>query len=80
VSLARANRQVHVSHGAEANGKEYKALYILNESDDKKTRSVIRNVNNALEDPRLKGKLQVDLVAFGDGVALYKRSNQYDHC
>lgn len=59
-------------------GNEYKALYILNELGDKKIRAVIRNINNALEDPRLKGKLQVELVAFGDGVELFKKINRYD--
>lgn len=64
--------------GAEATLKEYKALYVLNQSDDKKIRGIIRNINNALADPRLKGKLQVELVAFGDGVEIYKKSNHYD--
>jgi intracellular sulfur oxidation DsrE/DsrF family protein len=65
-------------HGAEATLKGYKALYVLNQSDDKKIRGTIRNINNALEDPRLKGKLQIELVAFGDGVELYKKTNHYD--
>ncbi|HEU4902624.1 MAG TPA: DsrE family protein [Flavisolibacter sp.] len=64
--------------GAKATLKEYKALYVLNQSDDKKIRGIIRNINNALADPRLKGKLQVELVAFGDGVEMYKKSNHYD--
>lgn len=58
----------HDFHGAEATLNAYKALYILNQSDDKKIRAVLRNMNNALGDPRLKGKLQVELIAFGDGV------------
>jgi uncharacterized protein len=65
-------------HGAKATLKKYKALYVLNQSDDKKIRAVLRNVNNALEDPRLKGKLQVELIAFGDGVELFKKVNHYD--
>lgn len=65
-------------HGAVATLKSYKALYILNQSDDKKIKGIIRNINNALEDPRLKGKLQVELVAFGDGVEIFKKSNHYD--
>jgi intracellular sulfur oxidation DsrE/DsrF family protein len=65
-------------HGAEATLNAYKALYILNQSDDKKIRAVVRNINNALEDPRLKGKLQVELIAFGDGVEIYRKSNRYD--
>ena len=65
-------------HGATATLKKYNALYILNQSDDKKIKTVIRNINNALEDPRLKGKLKVELIAFGDGVEIFKKSNGYD--
>jgi intracellular sulfur oxidation DsrE/DsrF family protein len=65
-------------HGAVANLKEYKALYILNQGDDKKIKTVLRNINNALKDPRLKGKLKVELIAIGDGVEIFKRANRYD--
>lgn len=65
-------------HGATAHLKQYKALYILNQSDENKIKSVIRNIQNALEDPRLKGKLQVELIVFGDGVEVFKKSNHYD--
>jgi intracellular sulfur oxidation DsrE/DsrF family protein len=65
-------------HGAVASLKSYKALYVLNESSEKKIKGVIRNINNSLDDPRLKGKLQVELVVFGDGVEVFKKSNHYD--
>lgn len=65
-------------HGAVANKKTYNALYILNQSDEKKVKSVLRNINNALDDPRLKGKIHVELVAFGDGVELFKKNNHFD--
>jgi len=65
-------------HGATADLKEYKALYFINQSDEKKIKGTLRNIKNALEDPRLKGKLQVELIAFGDGVELFKKSNNYD--
>jgi uncharacterized protein len=64
--------------GAVANLKAYKALYILNTSDEKKIKGTLRNINNALEDPRLKGKLQVELIAFGDGVEVFKKANNFD--
>lgn len=64
--------------GAVATLKSYKALYILDASDDKKIKGIIRNINNALDDPRLKGKLEVELVAFGDGVEIFKKTNHYD--
>jgi uncharacterized protein len=65
-------------HGAKADLDSYKALYILDESNEKKMKGVLRNINNALDDPRLKGKLQVELVAFGDGVEIFKKSNNFD--
>lgn len=65
-------------HGATANLKGYKALYILNSADEKKIKGTLRNINNALEDPRLKGKLEVELVAFGDGVEVFEKSSHYD--
>ncbi|ASZ11918.1 DsrE family protein [Chitinophaga sp. MD30] len=65
-------------HGAAATLKEYKALYILNNADDKKIRGTLRNIKNALEDPRLKGRLQVELVVFGDGVEAFKNTSAYD--
>jgi len=65
-------------HGAVANLTSYKALYILNQSGEKKIKGVLRNIKNALNDPRLKGKLQVELLAFGDGVDVFKKSNHFD--
>jgi len=64
--------------GAKATLKHYNALYILDDKDDKKIRGTLRNINNALEDPRLKGKITIELIAFGDGVELYKKTNPYD--
>jgi len=65
-------------HGAAADLKDYKAIYIINNADDKKIRGTLRNINNAMEDPRLKGKLQIELIAFGDGVEVYRKSAHYD--
>ncbi|HWZ15129.1 MAG TPA: DsrE family protein [Mucilaginibacter sp.] len=64
--------------GATAKLKHYDALYILNSNDDKKIKGFLRNIDNALEDPRLKGKLHVELIAFGDGVAVYMKSGAYE--
>ena len=64
--------------GATAKLKHYDALYILNSNDDKKINGTLRNIDNALEDVRLKGKLHVELIAFGDGVAVYMKSGAYE--
>ncbi|WP_298391472.1 DsrE family protein [Hydrotalea sp.] len=64
--------------GAKATLNHYNALYILDDKDNKKIRGTLRNINNALEDPRLKGKITIELIAFGDGVEVYKKTNPYD--
>ncbi|MBE7177464.1 MAG: DsrE family protein [Mucilaginibacter polytrichastri] len=64
--------------GAKAKDKQYKALYVVNTSDEKHITATLRNISNVLNDPRLKGKLTVELVAFGDGVALYQKSGPFE--
>ncbi|RAJ05486.1 hypothetical protein LX64_02644 [Chitinophaga skermanii] len=75
VQAQQANTKTFVP--AVATLQHYNALYILNESDDKKIRALLRNIGNALNDPRLKGKLHVEVVVFGDGVEMNKKSNPY---
>jgi intracellular sulfur oxidation DsrE/DsrF family protein len=62
---------------ATAKSVHYNALYILNESEPKKIQGILRNIGNALNDPRLKGKLHIELIAFADGVEMYKKTNPY---
>lgn len=64
--------------GAEATLDHYKALYIINTADEKHIKGTLRNLNNALNDPRLKGKLEVELIAFGDGVAVYQKNGPFE--
>ncbi|MEO8415960.1 MAG: DsrE family protein [Ginsengibacter sp.] len=64
--------------GAQATLKHYKALYVINSNDPKKISGTLRNLNNALDDPRLSGKLEVELIAFGDGVAVYEKSGTFE--
>ncbi len=65
-------------HGAQTNLKAYKALFILDDSNPKKMEGILHNIENSLDDPRLKGKLRVELIAFGEGVDLYKKTNHMD--
>jgi len=57
--------------------EEYKAVYILNSGEEKKITATLRNIRNALEDPRLKGKLKIELVVFGDGVKVYDKTGPF---
>lgn len=78
--LGKANAQVKPATftGAKATLKSYNALYIINSNDEKKITGTLRNMRNALNDPRLKGKLKLELIAFGDGVAVYDKKGSFE--
>lgn len=63
--------------GAKATKKHYNAVYQLNTDDPKIINATLRNISNALEDPRLKGKLTVELVAFSGGWEVFNKDNGY---
>ena len=64
--------------GAKATQKMYHAIYQLDENDPKVIGKTIRNIKNALNDPRLKGKVQIELVAFADGTDAYLIGSKYE--
>ncbi|WP_293956438.1 MULTISPECIES: DsrE family protein [unclassified Sphingobacterium] len=69
----------HHYSGAVAKKKAYKAIYQLDSNDPKTIEKAIRNINNVLKDPRLKGRLQIELVAFSGGTEAYlKKNSQYE--
>ncbi|GLU53362.1 DsrE family protein [Dyadobacter frigoris] len=65
-------------HGAVADKKLYKVVYQLNSDDEKVIKATMKNMMNALEDPRLKGKLEAELVVHGGGVAVFKKDGPYE--
>jgi len=58
--------------------KKFKAIYQLNSDDDKVIRGTLRNIKNALEDPRLQNKIIIELVAHSGGVTVYKKDQPYE--
>ncbi len=78
--VKQANAQTEPAEftGAQPKLEHYDALYVLNSSEDRKIKGTLRNMNNALEDPRLKGKLHMELIVFGDGVSVYMKSGAYE--
>ena len=64
--------------GATADQAHYNAVYQLDSDDPKLIQQTLRNINNALEDTRLKGKITIELVAFGNGTALFRKDQPYE--
>ncbi|WP_018630088.1 DsrE family protein [Niabella aurantiaca] len=63
--------------GAMAKQEQYRVIYQMDNGDPKSIEKVLRNLNNALNDPRLKGKLQAELVAFSGGTDAYIKGSKY---
>ena len=65
-------------NGAKANLAGYSAIYQLDTNDPKIISKAIRNINNALTDPRLAGKLNIELVAFSGGTDAMLKGSDYE--
>lgn len=64
--------------GAEAKQEVYKAIYQLDTDNPDIVKKAFRNINNLLKDPRLQGKVQVELVTFSGGTEVMLRKNPYE--
>jgi len=64
--------------GATAMQPAYQAIYQLDTNNPKIIEKAIRNINNALTDPRLAGKITVELVAFSGGTDAYLMGSPYE--
>lgn len=64
--------------GAPAPKGHYRAVYQLDSSDPKLINQTLHNMKNALEDPRLKGKLELELVVFSGGTVVFKKDQPYE--
>ena len=81
--MARANAQQTLDQnklyqGAVAKEQIYKVIYQMDNASPEIIKKTIRNINNLLKDPRLKGKLQVELVAFSGGTEAYRKGSEYE--
>ena len=64
--------------GASATKKYYRAVYQLDSNDPKLINQTLHNMKNALDDPRLKGKLELELVVFSGGTVVFKKDQPYE--
>lgn len=64
-------------HGAEATKPRYHVAYQLNTDDSTRIKGTLKNMQNAISDPRLKGKLDIELVVHGSGVAVFRKDHPY---
>lgn len=64
--------------GAVAGRDHYSAIYQLDTDDRETVLKAFRNIKNAMEDSRLKGKLKVELIAFSAGTKVMLKGSIYE--
>lgn len=64
--------------GTPATKGHYRAVYQLDSDDPKLINKTLHNMQNALNDPRLKGKLELELVVFSGGTVVFKKDQPYE--
>ncbi len=65
--------------GAEATKQKYRAIYQLDTNDPKIVEKAFHNINNALNDPRLKGKIEIEVVTFSTGTDIVLKGSKYEN-
>ena len=64
--------------GAPATQAHYRAVYQLDSDDPRLIKQTLRNMRNALHDPRLTGKLELELVVFSGGTVVFQKNQPYE--
>lgn len=64
--------------GASAPKAHYRAVYQLDSEDPKLIARTLRHMRNALGDPRLKDKLELELVVFAGGTVVFLKNQPYE--
>lgn len=75
-SLLQANKTYTGAHSSE---KFYHAIFQLDTNDPRIISKTIRNINNALKDERLKGRLSIELIAFSGGTDAFLKTSEYEN-
>ncbi len=65
--------------GAVADKGNYNAIFQLDNGDTNVIKKTFININNALNDERLKDKIHIELIAFAYGTNAYFKNSKYEN-
>lgn len=65
-------------HGAIANKAQYNVIFHLDAGGTPAIKKTLNNIENILHDPRLAGKLHVELIANSKGFDVYVKNNGFE--
>lgn len=63
--------------GAEAQRDHYRVIYQLDSNNPSVIKKAIRNIQNLMNDPRLKDKVEVELISFAGGTEAMLKDSDY---
>jgi intracellular sulfur oxidation DsrE/DsrF family protein len=63
--------------GADTHNQHYKAIYQLDSNNPDVVKKAFRNIKNVLNDPRLKGKIDLELITFSGGTEVMLKDSGY---
>ncbi|MHB1705526.1 MAG: DsrE family protein [Acidithiobacillus sp.] len=75
--MARAASPYPVAVPAEPTQAQYGVVFQLDSGGDAAIKKTLANIENLLKDPRLKGKVTVELVANSKGYQVYDKNNGF---
>jgi intracellular sulfur oxidation DsrE/DsrF family protein len=64
--------------GAQATKSHYGAIFQIDSGSEGAIKKTLNNIENLLHDPRLKGKVQIELIANSRGFAVYVKGNGFE--
>lgn len=64
--------------GAQATKAHYGAIFQIDAGSEGTIKKTLNNIENLLHDPRLKGKVQIELIANSKGFAVYAKHNGFE--
>ncbi len=76
--LASAAQAAEGFAGARATRDHYGAIFQIDAGGQGAIKKTLNNIENLLHDPRLKGKVRVELIANAQGFAMYVKNNGFE--
>ena len=64
--------------GAKADKDHYNVIFHIDAGGEATIKKTLNNIENLLNDPRLKGKVNVELLANSKGFAVYVKNNGFE--
>ena len=76
--LAAGAHAAEPFRGAQATRDHYGAIFQIDSGSQGAIKKTLNNIQNLLGDPRLKGKIRIELIANAQGFAAYVKNNGFE--